>query len=446
LRSHRSPFRWLLHKEWRELMSSRAWWVMLLLIGPLVGVSFISAVRTYAELSGLNGTAAGVGEVFSPLIGIWAPTFSACELAAAFLLPFVAIRVVAADRQSGALKLELQRPMHALTRVSAKALVLLAGWLLASIAPLLGLALWRFYGGAIYTPEVLSVLTGHIINAALAIALAAAASTLTDHPATAAIVTLSVTVGTWILSFVAAVHGGRWAQAAAFTPTAIVAEFQHGLVRLSVLVISALLIAAGLSLAAIGTRLGTAPRKRVLESIALCAGVAAAIFCASFVPITWDLSESRMNSFPPADERLLASIQQPLRIEAHLAPEDPRRHDLETQTVSKLRRVMRDFEITYVSATSVGLFEQTSEHYGEIHYNLGGRTAVGRNATTDGVLESIYTLADALPAGGDVSADDEPAFRGHPLAVAPIGAPLMFYGAWPAAVLIAAMMSRRRGS
>ena len=65
---------------------------------PLVGVSFISAMRTYGEASGLNGTAAGVGEAFSPLIGVWAPTFSACELAAAFLLPFVAIRVVAGDK------------------------------------------------------------------------------------------------------------------------------------------------------------------------------------------------------------------------------------------------------------------------------------------------------------------------------------------------------------
>ena len=43
-------------------MASRAWWVLLLAMGPLVGVSFISAVRTYAEVSGLNGTAAGVGE------------------------------------------------------------------------------------------------------------------------------------------------------------------------------------------------------------------------------------------------------------------------------------------------------------------------------------------------------------------------------------------------
>ena len=79
-------------------MASWAWWVMLLLIGPLVGVSFISAVRTYGELSGVGGTAAGVGEAFSPLIGIWAPTFSACELAAAFLLPFVGIRLVSGDR------------------------------------------------------------------------------------------------------------------------------------------------------------------------------------------------------------------------------------------------------------------------------------------------------------------------------------------------------------
>jgi len=73
-RSAVKPFVVLLGKEWRELMASRAWWVMLLVIGPLVGMSFISAVTAYGELSGVNGTAAGVGEAFSPLVGIWAPT------------------------------------------------------------------------------------------------------------------------------------------------------------------------------------------------------------------------------------------------------------------------------------------------------------------------------------------------------------------------------------
>jgi hypothetical protein len=114
LRSPRSAFVWLLEKEWRELIVSRAWWLLLIGMGPLVGMSFITAVRTYAEVSGLNGTSAGVGEALSPLVGVWGPTFSACELVAVFLLPFVAIRLVAGDRQSGALKLELQQGMSRL--------------------------------------------------------------------------------------------------------------------------------------------------------------------------------------------------------------------------------------------------------------------------------------------------------------------------------------------
>ena len=59
--SRRPAYAALLDKEWRELVASRAWWTMLLLTGPLVGVCFIRAVDTYAELSGLGGTSAGVG-------------------------------------------------------------------------------------------------------------------------------------------------------------------------------------------------------------------------------------------------------------------------------------------------------------------------------------------------------------------------------------------------
>src|SRR6516225_2665981 len=127
LPSRRPPFLWLVAKECRELAVSRSWWVLLLLMCPLVGVCFISAMRTYGEVSGLNGTSAGVGEALSPLIGVWAPTFSACELAAVFLLPFVAIRLVGSDRQSGALKLELQQGMSTTRLVAAKAIVAAAG-------------------------------------------------------------------------------------------------------------------------------------------------------------------------------------------------------------------------------------------------------------------------------------------------------------------------------
>ena len=442
MRSPRRAWLWLVRKEWRELLASRAWWLFLAAMGPLVGVSFISAVRTYADVSGLGGTAAGVGEALSPLVGVWAPTFSGCELATVFLLPFVGIRLVSGDRQSGALKLELQAGMPAFARIAAKALVLLAGWLLALIAPALAILLWKSYGGSTYTPELVTVATGHVLNAGLTIGLAAAAASITEHPATAAIVTLSVTVGTWIVNFIAAVQGGIWERIANYTPAAMVAEFQHGLLSLDTVLIALVLTVAGLGLAAVWMRIGVSVGRRMNESLTI--GAIAVIGVAACVRLneSWDTSENRMNSFSEADERALRQIRTPLRIEAHLAPEDPRRSDLEHRALSKLRRVMPNLKVEYISATSIGLFEQTSSHYGEIWYELGGKREMSRLTTAEGVLETIYSLAGiASP-----SENDEPVFRGHPLAALPKGAAIVFYGIWPAVVILSSMLTRRRWS
>ena len=440
MRSLRSPWLWLLAKEWRELLVTKSWWVLLLGMGPLAGVSFIGAVRTYAEVSGLNGTAAGVGEALSPLIGVWAPTFSACELAAVFLLPFVAIRVVVGDRQSGALKLELQQPIPAPARLAAKAVVLLAGWILAMLPPFSAVLLWRSYGGSLYPPELATLAFGHVLNAGLTIGLAAAMAALTDHPSTAAILTLGVTVGTWIVSFFGAIQGGWWERVAGYTPAAMVAEFQHGLLRLDVVAIAMLLTAAGLVLAAIWMRLGVPVRRRAWESGAVAALAIGGIFGCTLLRASWDNSEARGNSFPEADERALRQIHAPLRIEAHLAAEDPRRVDLEHRALSKLRRILPDLEVRYVAASSIGLFEQTSAGYGEIRYQLGGRQITSRVTTAEGVLEAIYTVAGVAPP----AENDAEVFRGHPLATAARGAGTVFYGVWPGIFLMSAAIVRRR--
>ena len=437
MRLRSSGFWWLLSKEWAELLSSWVWWVFLLLMGPLVGVSFVSAVHTYAEASGLHGTSAGVGEAFSPLVGIWAPTFSACEVAAVFLLPFVAIRLMAGDRQSGALKLELQHPMSAFTRIAAKALVLLAGWLIALLAPMMAVVLWKSYGGSIYAPEVATVILGHVLNAGIAAALGCATASIAEHPATAAILTLTVTVGSWIVTFIAAVHGGFWEQIDDYTPTLMVAEFQHGLIRLDVLLIAAAFILAGFALAAIWMRLGVAVRRRVYESVIVAVIAIIVIFPSAFARPTWDMSENRMNSFSRDDEQALSRIRSPLRIEVHLAPEDPRRVDLENRTLAKLRRVVPRVHIEYVSATSIGLFEQANPGYGEIWYELDGHRTMTRAVTPEAALDAIYGLAGITPPSNDET------FRGHPLAVPPWGATIVFYGVWPLAVAVWFITERR---
>src|SRR5207247_1933290 len=98
--------------------------------------------------------------------------------------------------------------------------------------------LWLSYGGSTYAPEILTVVFGHFLNAGLTIAFATAAASIAEHPSTAAILTFAFTVGTWVIDFIAAVQGGFWETVAAYTPTALVAQFQHGLIQMNVVMIA----------------------------------------------------------------------------------------------------------------------------------------------------------------------------------------------------------------
>jgi hypothetical protein len=163
------------------------------------------------------------------------------------------------------------------------------------------------------------------------------------------------------------------------------------------------------------------------------------MFAGSFVHASWDWSESRQNSFSRDSEAALKEIRSPLRIEAHLAPQDSRRSDLERQTLSKLRRIMPDVSVQYISATSIGLFEQTAENYGEVWYDMAGKRALNRLTTPDAVLDTIFELANVPP---PQQTDD--VFPGYPLSVPPNGAPLVFYLIWPALTGGAAFFVLRR--
>jgi hypothetical protein len=271
------------------------------------------------------------------------------------------------------------------------------------------------------------------------IALAAASASLAEHPSTAAILVLAFTVGTWVLSFVAAFQGGIWEQIASYTPSEMLQAFRRGLVRLDLVIAASVLIAASLSLATVWMRLGVPVRRRATESVAVVCVAALLAFAASFVRPSWDVSENERNSFGESETAILSKITAPLKIEAHLAPEDPRRFDLEKQTLSKLRRTMPDVTVQYVSGTATGLFEQTSEHYGEMWYDLGGKRTVGRATTSDAVLDAVYELAGIQP-----PQEGGAEHRGHPLAVQPTGAISLFYIAWPLAVLGLGLFFQRR--
>src|SRR6185436_1657331 len=86
----------LVRKDLAELFAGRAFWLLLLILGLLVGQAFISAVNAYAEM------AAALPQGLAPLDGILVPVMGAYDLAIMLFFPFVAIRLIASEKSSGA--------------------------------------------------------------------------------------------------------------------------------------------------------------------------------------------------------------------------------------------------------------------------------------------------------------------------------------------------------
>jgi ABC-type transport system involved in multi-copper enzyme maturation permease subunit len=436
----RSPeFYQLVSKEWRELWSARAYWLLLLMIGPLVGHGFITAVGLYAEASGIGGGPAALPQGLTPLDGILVPTWGAYDLAATLLFPFVAIRFIAAEKESGALKLLLQLPGTLATKVTAKGLVLLGGWIVTWLPAFIAMILWKSYGGHLYPPETLNLLLGHLLRGLFSSGLAVGAAALAESAASAAIVTLGLTVGTWALDFVAAGRGGLLQQLANYTPTAALRSFEQGLLRLNTVTVILAVSIAGFALGAIWLHTGRSLRFRFVATAALFLIVGMVTTGASSLRTSWDLSENRRNSFSAQDEAALSEIHQPLVIRIFLSPEDPRLADFEQNILNKLRRVLPSLDVEYAASSRSGLFENADDHYGEIWYELGGQRIMDRSTIEQVVLEQIYKLATVSPP--DPVAENE--FSGYPLAARPKGAAWVFYGLWPLAVAIAWWRTRK---
>jgi len=420
----------LIGKEFRELAASRAYWLLLLMIGPLVGHAFITAIDSYAEASAPGALAQGL----SPLDGILVPTFGAYDIAVTLLFPFVAIRLVSSEKESGALKLMLQSPASMTAMLAAKGIALIAGWLIAWIPGLIALVLWKMYGGPLYAPEVVNLLLGHVLRVILSSGVAVAAAAISKTAASAAIVTLGFTVGTWALEFIAEGRGGWLHTIGAYTPTAALRFFEQGLLRLNTAMVMLIIGLAGFTLAGAWLR---ESRTRWIKCLVVAAVTVAALWAGSLPRASWDVSENRRNSFSEAEETALRQIRDPLRVTVHLAPEDPRLTDLDRNVLSKLQRILDQVQIDYAAHTRAGLFE--GDHYGEIWYDIADRRVMLRSTTEPIVLETIFKLAGiAAP-----SQADRVAYQGHPLLAQPAGAPWIYYFLWPVVVLAGTLLEFR---
>src|SRR5438067_9689817 len=100
----------------------------------------------------------------------------------------------------------------------------------------------------------------------LTMSIAMAAAAVMPGAANAAVVVLAFTIGTWALDFIAAGRGGWMQRVAAFTPAAALRNFEHGLVRVDVILVMLVLSAAGFVIAGIWLHLGRSIAARVKQT------------------------------------------------------------------------------------------------------------------------------------------------------------------------------------
>jgi ABC-type transport system involved in multi-copper enzyme maturation permease subunit len=413
----------------RELVTGNSLWVLMLLLSPLVGYSLIQAVALYAEASRPALSIPELARQLSPFDGILVPTLGGFYLAITLLFPFIAIRLIAAEKTSGGLKLLVQLTYRLSDLVAAKFTALVAAWLIALIPVFSALICWGLLGGHLDTRETVTLMLGHLLYALLIGAISFLAAALTDGGATAAILALAVTLGSWVLDFAALDRGGVSSLLASLSLTSLLRPFEQGLLSIPTVLAMLVAIAVFLALTAIWLPPGTPLGRRLSGSVLIA--VAGGIFIGAAVQAktVLDVTPDRRNSFPLADEQLLGQLRERLLVTVHMTSSDPRVVDLDRKVLARLKRAMPRVTVRIAgSGQTTPLGTAGEADYGEIVMTYHGRSTTTRSTGAGEILPILYELAEVSSPALSTTGPDEP---GHPLVADAANSAIWFYGIAP---------------
>jgi ABC-type transport system involved in multi-copper enzyme maturation permease subunit len=410
---------------------------MLLLVCPLVGYSFVQAVSLYSEASAATSQSPAAATTLSPLDGILVPTFGAFYVAVTLLFPFVAIRALGHEKETGSLRLLVQLPYRSSTLVLAKLAAVFAAWALVSIPAISALAMWLLLGGHLAPSETLNLLFGHLLYGLLVGVIALFAAAISESAATAAIIALAATIGSWVLDFTLAGRSGLSAWFAQLSLTQTLRTFEQGLLSVGLLLGMSSVICGLAALSSVWLPPGTPVRTKLVRSVPCLLATIVALGIATQVRKSVDVAEDRRNSFSRADQLLLATLRLPLAVTVNLAPEDPRYFDLRRNVLGKLERAMPNISVAVVGGRQD--FAGQSDAYGQIEYVYGGRSDVSRSTSPREILPLLYALAGTKPPA-PMPGEEYP---GYPLVASADATLLWFFGALPLLIAFAWWRSRR---
>lgn len=429
----------VLFQEIRGLLVAPALWVMLIIVSLLVGYSFFQAVDLFSQASRTALSFPDMASGMNPLEGIFVPTFGAYYLSQTLLMPFVAIRLIGLDKQSGALKLLLQLPISPFTLCGLKISAMGIVWLISLIPALSAISIWQYWGGHFSAPEIATLLAGHGLYSLTVISIAMFAATISDSLPTAAMFCLAVTLGSWVLDFAASGQSGLLGVLGSLSLTGMLRQFENGLLATNYIISFLSLASLFFLLTVIWLHPGHRLFLKIGKSLVTILLLSIVASSASLAPRYLDVTENRRHSFNPADTRALKKLQKPLTITIHLDKQDSRLLDMETDILAKLQRNLPKLKLNYEQSEQKGLFSATEDdNYGIIEYEYNGQHDQSYSNSKNEILPIIYKLA-----GLRVVPDPVPTYQGHPHIVDATGCRWWFYIFLPLLFLCAGIYGRK---
>jgi hypothetical protein len=384
-------------------------WLVAALAALLVGHGFVLAVDLFSAASRSALGHALMRREMDPLAGIVRPTLGGLFVAAALLLPVLAARGLAVEkeRRTFAMRTLEAGGTSPLVRSAYLAALSASGLLLVPVLVLL--AAIRALGGHVDLPETAVALLGHALHLAFIAAVSVAAAAWTRTVAQATALALSVSLASW------AVDAGEDFAALAWVgglePFSIgrrLDAFERGLVHLGALGWFAVAIGGAFALAHVGARFER-PRRKALLGAALAAGMLIVLWLAAHVHRAYDWSEERRASLPPAAVAGLRAFEGPIRVEVWFDRDDGRRKQLERDVLAKLRMARPDAAIVTPLDERGAQLGERDPAYGRVVLRAGGGVRETRSTSR---REVTFLLFEA--AGLPLPDWSQPAYPGYP--------------------------------
>jgi hypothetical protein len=383
--------RWLLRRELALVFGARVTWVVAAISAALIGHGFVLALDIYSSASRAAQGHQLLQQVVDPLSGLVRPTLGGLYLATAILLPVMAARGLAIEKERrsyGALALRA-RSTHKV--VIAKLVAALAAAALLLAAPVVLFVAFAVCGGHLDVREVATGLFGHALDLTLIATTSVAAAAATRTVAQASVLAIALSLGSWAIDASGEFSALAWMGSLEWASIGRRLDpLERGVLHLGSL--GWLLVASASAVAIALVRIEHGARRWWIAG-AIAAVTVVLLTALGGVHRGYDGSEQRRQSFPLAIVDALRELPDDIAMDVWLDRDDNRRTELERGPLAKLILARPDIALRMPLDAEVSALASRDADYGRIVVHVGQQARETRSSSDEEIVGIIFNAS-----------------------------------------------------